>query len=215
MAIRKYANEETSARNGGGNLVPSIAVTPKKEVLFMEQWLDVVNFEGLYEISSRGNLRKVIPTGYKNMSLNSYDKDGYVKTSLRKNGQRYYFRVHRLVASTFIENPNDYPVVNHKDGIKDNNSVDNLEWCSVSYNTKHAFDELGRIGHNGGMNKPVDQIDLSTKKVINTYNSITDAGNSVGVTMQAIWNAINNKTVSKNYMWRYSNEGVTTIESHY
>lgn len=63
---------------------------------------------------------------------------GYLAYRLSKQGKKYQFYAHRLVAQSFIPNPNNYTIVNHKDGNKLNNSVDNLEWCSQSYNMKHA-----------------------------------------------------------------------------
>jgi len=69
------------------------------------------------------------------------DKDGYFRTSLQtKDNKRKNYRVSRLIALTFLKNPNNYPVVNHIDTIKKNNNVSNLEWTTISYNTKHAYD---------------------------------------------------------------------------
>lgn len=67
------------------------------------------------------------------------DKDGYHTVSLFKNGKSKQFRVHRLVAEAFIENFNNLPQVNHIDGNKDNNSVENLEWISLQDNIRHAY----------------------------------------------------------------------------
>ena len=75
------------------------------------------------------------------------DKDGYLQVQLYKNGIRSHKRVHRLVAEAFIPNPNNKPEVNHKDGNKHNNSVDNLEWVDKSENMKHAF-RTGLCKHN-------------------------------------------------------------------
>lgn len=67
------------------------------------------------------------------------DNVGYYQVIFRVGGKRKYIRVHRLVAETFIPNPNNFPMVNHKDGNKLNNRVDNLEWCTNSYNTQQAY----------------------------------------------------------------------------
>lgn len=66
------------------------------------------------------------------------DKDGYFDVALCKDGKMFYKRVHRLVASAFIPNPNNFPVINHIDENPSNNIVTNLEWCSVSYNTRFS-----------------------------------------------------------------------------
>jgi hypothetical protein len=69
----------------------------------------------------------------------SVDKHGYVRADLCLNGVRKALKVHRLVATAFIPNPNNKPYINHKDGNKKNNNVNNLEWCSPSENNFHAF----------------------------------------------------------------------------
>lgn len=70
------------------------------------------------------------------------DKDGYKEVSLiyDESGNRQPFKIHRLVACKYVPNPNNYPVINHKDLNKLNNNVENLEWCTISYNTQHGFD---------------------------------------------------------------------------
>lgn len=67
-----------------------------------------------------------------------FDKDGYLRVSLVKNKKSYFVPVHRLVALMFISNPDNLPCVNHKDENKQNNCVDNLEWCSISYNNNYG-----------------------------------------------------------------------------
>lgn len=68
------------------------------------------------------------------------DRCGYHEVLLQEHGIGKWYLVHRLVAITFIPNPNDLPFINHKDGNKLNNSVDNLEWCTRSQNAKHSFE---------------------------------------------------------------------------
>lgn len=109
------------------------------------------------------------------------DKDGYREYHLRdKNGKSVYVRGHRLVAMAWIENPDSLEVVNHKDGNKANNEASNLEWCTVKYNTQHAYDNLGREGNNGGMNKRVALCDLSWN-VINEFDSFKALANHIGL----------------------------------
>ena len=100
------------------------------------------------------------------------DKDGYYDTSMQlKDGRRMAFKVHRLLALTFIENPENHPVVNHKDGIKKNTYVSNLEWCTISYNTQHAYD-MGLIDH--GRKKKIKAINTKTNDAI-FFDSIKEA----------------------------------------
>ena len=109
------------------------------------------------------------------------DKDGYREYHLRdKNGKSVYVRGHRLVAMAWIENPDSLEVVNHKDGNKTNNEASNLEWCTVKYNTQHAYDNLGREGNNGGMNKRVALCDLNWN-VINEFDSFKALANHIGL----------------------------------
>lgn len=141
----------------------------------------------------------------------STDKDGYLKTAFRYEGKRYYRRVHRIIAETYIPNPYGYPVVNHKNGVKDDNRVENLEWCTVSENTQHAFDVLGRAGTNGGMNKRCALLD-SFGEIIQEYSSLKEAGIANNVSQVAIINSINENRECKGKKYILINEDATTIE---
>lgn len=100
----------------------------------MEEWKDVLGYEGLYQVSSYGRVRN---RHGKEMSQ-FYDKDGYKVVVLNHNYKRKYRKVHRLVGIAFIDNPNNYPSINHKDENKNNNNVENLEWCTISYNNNYG-----------------------------------------------------------------------------
>ena len=101
----------------------------------MEIWKIIDGFNGKYLISSWGRIRNA-ETG--NILKPYVNKKGYLKASLSWNGKSVKKRVNRLVAMAFIENPNGYPQVNHKDGNKENNSVTNLEWVTDAENKEHA-----------------------------------------------------------------------------
>lgn len=117
-----------------------------------EVWRDVTDFEGHYQVSNLGRVRSLDRTivDSKGVTRNRKGRiiklnlkpSGYVNVNLQKGSNRKYFRVHRLVAQEFIDNPNSYPEVNHINGIKDDNRAENLEWCTSSQNQKHAI-ELG------------------------------------------------------------------------
>lgn len=97
-----------------------------------EIWKDIKGYEGLYEVSNNGNVRRVgKPPLVQTM------RGEYLKVSLYKNGKAKIVSIHRLVAEAFVPNHFNHPVVNHKDENKLNNSADNLEWCTLSYNTKY------------------------------------------------------------------------------
>ncbi len=105
-----------------------------------EIWRDIQGYEGLYKVSNMGNVKSL---NYRRTGLEKnlkFDKDnhGYLYVILCKNNERKTFRVHRLVAQAFIDNPNNYPQVNHKDENKLNNTVKNLEYCSSSYNNNYG-----------------------------------------------------------------------------
>lgn len=102
----------------------------------MEIWKDCKGYEGKYQVSTLGRVWSVKGQKYLN---GTFDKDGYIRVHLTaKNGKRKDEFVHRLVALVFIENPNNYPQVNHKDENKKNNKVDNLEWCNSRYNNIYS-----------------------------------------------------------------------------
>ncbi len=107
-----------------------------------EIWKPIPNYEGSYEVSNKGRIRSL----NKGIILKPYvQNNGYYVIRLHKNGVCVGKTVHRIVASTFIDNPLSLPEVNHKDGIKTNNDVQNLEWCTREQNVAHAL-TLGTYG---------------------------------------------------------------------
>lgn len=105
-----------------------------------EIWKDIKNYEGLYKISNFGRIKsKNKKTNYQWKIYNQKETKNYPQVGLMKNNKLKVIRIHRLVAETFIPNPNNYKEINHIDGNKNNNSVDNLEWCTHKYNIRHAI----------------------------------------------------------------------------
>lgn len=110
-----------------------------------EIWKDIKGYEGLYQVSNLGRVKRIkfinniVEKPCNKILFNKNDNLGYVQVTLCKNNTRHYKRMHRLVAEAFIPNPLNYPCVNHIDGNKQNNSINNLEWCTHSYNTRHAM----------------------------------------------------------------------------
>ena len=101
----------------------------------MENWKDVPGYEGLYQISDFGNVKSLISN---RLLKPSQDEFGYVRFNALKNKKSKTLRIHRLVMEVF--NPiNSFMQVNHIDGNKLNNRLNNLEWCTDSDNKKHAY----------------------------------------------------------------------------
>ena len=103
----------------------------------MERWKDRPDYEGLYQVSNLGNIKSLI----KNKILKPYinKKNGYSYIGLHKNKKIKVIRIHRLVAIVFMPNPNNFPVINHKNKIRTDNNIDNLEWCSQKYNVTYSL----------------------------------------------------------------------------
>ena len=102
----------------------------------MEEWKVIESFPD-YEVSNMGNVRRKSTKTIRHTYLNN---SGYPTIKLINNGKRISKCVHRLEAIAFLENKQEYPCINHKDGNKENNNIDNLEWCTYSYNNQHAYD---------------------------------------------------------------------------
>lgn len=139
----------------------------------MEIWKAIIGYEGFYEISNKGRVRSLDRTVYfrNNKGKRKYIgkiikpkyRNGYQFVNLYKNKHCKTCSVHRLVALHFIPNPNNYELINHKDGIKSNNKVENLEWCDYAYNYKHAIENrLTTININGLLKHN----DLNKKNVV-------------------------------------------------
>lgn len=113
-----------------------------------EVWKDIKGYEGIYQVSNMGNVKRldcsvfVKGKGYRHLKARNtkqhLDHHGYKKVHLWKNNKDKPFFVHRLVAMAFLDNPNNYPQINHKDENKENNEITNLEWCTVAYNNNYG-----------------------------------------------------------------------------
>ena len=106
----------------------------------MEEWRDIEGYEGLYQVSSCGRVKALNynRTGIERILRQTKDALGYKRIMLCKDSKRKLYLVHRLVAATFLDNPNNYPCVNHKDECKYNNFVENLEFCTHEYNNNYG-----------------------------------------------------------------------------
>lgn len=186
----------------------------------MEQWKDI-NFEG-YEVSSYGRVRskdryQTNADGktyfYKGKYLNptatkGRDGSSYYVVNIRQHGIANIMLVHRLVAEAFIDNPDNLPTVNHKDGDKQNNRVENLEWASYSENNKHALENNLRSPRGN----PIVQKDLDGN-IVGVYKSSLEAERKTGISHGGINHVLNGRAkTSGGYIWEKF-EGQSTIEN--
>ena len=155
----------------------------------MTELVPIKNFDG-YFITRDGKVyskKRNFSSGIRELKQDLSDH-GYYRVVLRKNGKPKHMSVHRLVAETFLLKHATDTEVNHKNGIRTDNRVCNLEWCTRSQNIKHAFDVLGRkgpktwLGKRGASHskaKPVLQI--RDNVVINEFGSGVDAEEQTGI----------------------------------
>jgi hypothetical protein len=182
-----------------------------------EIWKDIPNYKGLYQASSLGRIKSLARTVNSSHGSTQFINErirkyvftplGYYRILLLKCKVRKIYFVHRLVAITFIENPDNKPQINHKDGNKLNNNVDNLEWCTQKENSIHAW--------SNGLQKPyirekyktntrsrkVLQFDMNGN-FIKKYNCLTEAAECAKTTTYSITMVANNKRKHANkFKW--------------
>lgn len=176
-----------------------------------EIWRPIKGYEDYYDVSSYGNVRSVdrlvtYSDGRKHLHkgrILSPEKNrcGYLFCVLCKNSKQKSSKVHRLVAEAFLPNPDNLPEVNHKDENKANNCVENLEWCTRSYNVNYGTAIQRSVEKHS---KPVLQIDLETNQIIAKYQSANEAGRQTNLSQGNISNCCNGKLKTyKGFKWRY------------
>lgn len=161
-------------------------------------WKKIQNYEA-YSVSDSGEVRNDI-TG--KILKQTIDRDGYHMATLHYglNGKRRWVGVHRLVAEAFIPNPDGLPIVNHKDENKDNNAVDNLEWCSASYSTNYGTRNYKTAKK---LSKRVYQYEDG--ELVGWYDSTKLAGKFLGVNFTHIADCCRGERKSAGgYKWSYT-----------
>jgi hypothetical protein len=169
----------------------------------LEIWKPVPDFEGYYEVSNYGRVKSLSRTiKYTNNRVHNTPgkiiklgkhRNGYLVVRLYKNQNEKKWLVHRLVATVFIPNLEEKPQINHIDGNKANNNVDNLEWATASENGIHAF----KTGLNIPSSKLSEEEVIAIKVLLSKNVKHTFISRIFNVTPQAIWAINQNKNLAR------------------
>lgn len=192
-----------------------------------EIWKDVVGFENKYQVSNLGRVKKKQTIKKHWLGGDSIAKErilkpnkhreGYLYAQLIIDGKLIPIGIHRLVAMAFIPNPNDLPSINHKDENKENNCVDNLEWCDKEYNANYGTRNK-KISHAKKGCKPSEKTIEKLKKkivqldlegnIVKVWDSIKDACLEGGFNASGIGRCLKGKlNKHKGFKWKYYGEG--------
>lgn len=169
-----------------------------------EEWRDIQGYEGIYQVSNSGKVKSLNfgKTGESKERKPSHDADGYLVITLHKNGVRKMYKVHRLVAFAFLEKPKDCDQINHIDEDKENNCVNNLEWCTVEYNLRYGT-RGKKVGEKLKTALAIPVLQMKDGIVINQFISMIEASRQTGICQGSISNCCKGK--SKNaggYQWK-------------
>lgn len=195
----------------GKNIRPTHSKS-EKEVI----WKHVVGYEGLYRVSNDGVVKNV-PRTFKMKDGRNHtikketimrfeiDKDGYFRIGLTKNAKQINYYVHRLVAIAFIHNQNNKEQVNHIDGIKNNNNVENLEWVTHKENKAHAAAN-GLVSDQWGIKNPnsklTEQEVLLIKKLKEDGMTYREVSKIIGTSISNVKNIVLGRT----WKWLFNKE---------
>ena len=183
----------------------------KQIIKNIEIWKDIEKFENLYQVSNLGRIKTLprkmkMPKGgfritqEKILKTSKNQINNYEVVTLKYKKDNYRFYVHRLVAKAFINNPYNLPQVNHINGDKNNNCVENLEWCSAKENVQHS------IKNNLRKSKAINQYDINGK-FIKEWKSIKEASIVLHIPDSNIINCCKGKCkIIGGYIWKYVEE---------
>jgi|LGVE01.1.fsa_nt_gb hypothetical protein len=181
-----------------------------------EIWRDIPNYELFYQVSNFGRIkslpRKILKSDNKHQTLKGVVltpvlTNRYHIVSLSKCGVRKTYRVHRLVALTFIPNPENKPQINHRDFITTNNAIDNLEWCTASENALHSVKYNKNRNyyreHNHKLKKKVVQLSLNNV-VIKVWESLYSIQKTLNIHKSNVGKVCKGKQhTAGGFKWKY------------
>ena len=200
-----------------------------------EIWKDIQGYEGLYQVSNCGRVKSVKRTAWSGLNGGCYvavhgrilkpshNGQGYLFVNLSQDGKEKQYLIHRLVGQAFIPNPNNLPIINHKDENPKNNNVDNLEWCTQKYNInygtrnekasekmrgrKHSEEHNKKVAekltNHPKKSKPVFSVDKVTGE-IKEYPSAHEAERQTGIAQSDICRCLKGKRKScGGFYWHY------------
>jgi hypothetical protein len=178
------------------------------EAQIEEEWRDVVGYDGEYEVSNLGRVRrlpKTIVDSCRGGKRRRFLKAKIIKRTISKTG--YYtvalgkrnVKLHRVIAEAFIPNPEGKPYINHKSGVKTDNRICNIEWCTHAENLQHAAHVLGTMN----LLHPMRKVVCVETGIV--YDSLATAARDTGTAEQNIWHVCNGHwKTSGGYHWRYA-----------
>jgi len=205
---QKFIKEKKSRKSQKGVLIG----TGNMENLEGEIWKVVAKFPE-YQISNKGRVKYPIRKGKKpykkRITFGGSSSDGYKTFQFRNEHNNIKAGIHRIVAQEFITNPNKFKIVNHKDGNKQNNCVENLEWCTRSQNTQHAYNNSLISGK-----RKIYQLDVNNN-IIKEWGTIKEAHQNLKLSRTAINNVLSGKNkTSGGYFWCYKENYNIDIKRH-
>lgn len=171
-----------------------------------EVWKDIPHYEGRYLVSNQGRVFSLLTKRYMKLKISTY---GYFEVQLQGEfKKRKWEKVHRLVAMAFIPNPDNLPQVNHKNEVRVDNRVENLEWCDSRYNSNYGNRNTNiskSLTNNPKISYPIEQI--KDGKVIATYPSLNEASRITNISVGNICSVCKgNRKSAGGFEWKYKME---------